>query len=432
MQVLYLDDGTQVASSFIDGGGEAWGPMRLGMGDAVKAYDLGLKGMCVGERRKIIAEPHLAYGDVGFTDDEGKQLVPPGATLTFFVTLASMKKPPRVKHLKIDVLKRLECTERTVEGSTIRVHYDGSLYATGKRFETSHGNKPWGPFTLGAKMAIQGYEQGLLDMCVGEKRLLTVPPELAYGEHGSGPIPPNAALKFEVDLVSLEGDDLRVTRLPPNCQLLTEKYDTVVFKYSVKSKYGSQAYAFKQRSLRLSDNSAGDLYERLFYEMCQGEVRKLTVAPHKPLLGFESLVDYPKWETTIWEVTLLRLQKDVLEITNVKDTQCDIPTQIGDSVGIEFNASLPGGGVAFSSLDVSRNPPGSYNFTIGEGDAVQGLEDSVLNMCVGDIRRLVIPSRLAYGNEGLYDSIPPNSTVIFDVLLLRTGFEINEWPRFGL
>ena len=50
-------------------------------------------------------------------------------------------------------------------------------------------------------------EQGLLDMCIGEKRLLTIPPHLAYGDRGAGSvIPPGATLIFETELVKINGE----------------------------------------------------------------------------------------------------------------------------------------------------------------------------------------------------------------------------------
>lgn len=49
------------------------------------------------------------------------------------------------------------------------------------------------------------WDQGLLDMCVGEKRTLTIPPEYGYGQRGVGPIPGGATLIFETELVGIEG-----------------------------------------------------------------------------------------------------------------------------------------------------------------------------------------------------------------------------------
>lgn len=89
-------------------------------------------------------------------------------------------------------------------GQTIKVHYTGTL-TDGKVFDSSI---PRGePFTLklGAGQVIPGWELGLLGMKVGEKRRLTIPPELAYGKDGfPGVIPPNATLIFEVELLAIE------------------------------------------------------------------------------------------------------------------------------------------------------------------------------------------------------------------------------------
>ncbi|MPD05078.1 FK506-binding protein [Portunus trituberculatus] len=62
------------------------------------------------------------------------------------------------------------------------------------------------PFTvqIGVGQVIKGWDQGLLDLCPGDKVKLTIPPEMAYGDHGAGDvIPPNAWLVFEVDLISI-------------------------------------------------------------------------------------------------------------------------------------------------------------------------------------------------------------------------------------
>lgn len=87
-------------------------------------------------------------------------------------------------------------------GDTLTVDYTGKL-ADGTVFDTSVGRQPIS-FTLGAGQVIPGWEQGFQGMRVGGKRILIIPPSLAYGSQGIGPIPPNATLTFEVTLLKVE------------------------------------------------------------------------------------------------------------------------------------------------------------------------------------------------------------------------------------
>ena len=88
-------------------------------------------------------------------------------------------------------------------GRRITVHYTGTLM-DGTKFDSSRDrNEPY-PFVLGNSEVIPGWDEGLKGMKVGGLRRLTIPPSMAYGASGSGPIPPNAALKFEVELMGVE------------------------------------------------------------------------------------------------------------------------------------------------------------------------------------------------------------------------------------
>lgn len=96
-----------------------------------------------------------------------------------------------------------------VSGKLLTVNYTGWFYGEsrpdkkGPVFDTSAGGDPF-QFTLGAGQVIAGWDQGLQGMRVGGVRRLVIPPTLAYGAIRNGPIPPNATLVFEVELLDVQ------------------------------------------------------------------------------------------------------------------------------------------------------------------------------------------------------------------------------------
>ncbi|CAE7666011.1 Fkbp1a [Symbiodinium sp. CCMP2456] len=96
------------------------------------------------------------------------------------------------------------------KGNRLEVHYTGTLATDGRKFDSSRDRgKPFS-FTLGTEPAqvIRGWEEGMLQLSLGEKATLRISSDFAYGESGYGDgskIPPNADLVFDVELVSING-----------------------------------------------------------------------------------------------------------------------------------------------------------------------------------------------------------------------------------
>ena len=104
---------------------------------------------------------------------------------------------------------RLEAGKAAVTGNVLTVNYTGWLYDAsqisqkGATVDSSLGRDPF-TFTLGAGSVIEGWDLGLVGMKPGGLRRLVIPPSLAYGQSRVGPIPANATLLFEVELLEVK------------------------------------------------------------------------------------------------------------------------------------------------------------------------------------------------------------------------------------
>ena len=117
---------------------------------------------------------------------------------------ADSKKSTQPGGLQVDEVKPGEGAIAT-RGKTVSVHYTGRL-TDGTKFDSSLDRGQPIDFPLGAGVVIKGWDMGIEGMKVGGKRKLTIPPDLAYGARGTpgGPIPPNATLVFDVELVGVK------------------------------------------------------------------------------------------------------------------------------------------------------------------------------------------------------------------------------------
>lgn len=120
----------------------------------------------------------------------------------FFLFVLVAALPARAADLQITDVT-VGTGPEAVEGMVVTVHYTGWLM-DGTKFDSSRDRNAPFSFTPGAGEVIPGWEKGVVGMKVGGKRELVIPPEMAYGARGAGGvIPPNATLKFEIELLGV-------------------------------------------------------------------------------------------------------------------------------------------------------------------------------------------------------------------------------------
>ncbi|XP_026297173.1 FK506-binding protein 2 isoform X2 [Apis mellifera] len=124
--------------------------------------------------------------------------------LVFIAVLVLASADQNQSGLKVEKLYVPEvCDAKSKIGDQLTMHYTGTL-VDGTKFDSSLDRDQPFTFQLGVGQVIKGWDEGLVDMCVGEKRKLTIPPELGYGEKGAGNvIPGGATLLFEVELINI-------------------------------------------------------------------------------------------------------------------------------------------------------------------------------------------------------------------------------------
>uniref|UniRef100_A0A8C2WH11 peptidylprolyl isomerase n=1 Tax=Cyclopterus lumpus TaxID=8103 RepID=A0A8C2WH11_CYCLU len=148
----------------------------IGMGYVITGMDQALIGVCIGEKRRVIIPPHLAYGEQGAGTIHVIDFHNPNDTVNIQIT----HKPEA-------------CKEVTAENDLVRYHYNCNPGGRTKLFSSDLQDA-----VLGSDKVIDGLDAGLRDMCVGEKRVITVPPS-PWPRRKRG-----AVLVFDIELVSFE------------------------------------------------------------------------------------------------------------------------------------------------------------------------------------------------------------------------------------
>jgi len=217
---------------------------EVGAGQMIMGFDAAVHGMKVGEKKTVTLAPEHAYGErrdnmigkvpldklpdgveegtmlslqgghraVVLSIEDGEATVDAnhhlaGKDLTFDIEIMSIAAAPAVGFEQITPGDGVTFPKR---GDQCTMHYTGTLAADGSKFDSSRDRGEPFKFTLGVGQVIQGWDKGVAKMSLGERTILNIPSELGYGAQGAGgAIPPNADLKFDVELLAINQNEAK-------------------------------------------------------------------------------------------------------------------------------------------------------------------------------------------------------------------------------
>lgn len=423
----FFEDGKKFDSSYDRGKAFI---SQVGLGRLIAGMDRGLLGMCVNERRRVTVPPHLAYGSIGTGG-----IIPPDAVLVYDVLLLDIwNEKDKVEIRTLD--KPASCRRTTAASDFVRYHYNGTLLS-GELFDSSYSRNATYDTYLGQGDLIKGMDEGLLGMCIGERRLIIVPPFLAYGENGYGTmIPPQATLVFEVLIVDVFNpkDDVIVEakEVPKGCTRTTVTGDYIRYHYNGTFQDGTLFDSSYQR------NSTYNTYigmgyviqgmDKALQGLCIGEKRRVVIPPHLAY-GEKGVGDFiPGSAVLVFDIHVIDFHnpKDPVNIkVTHKPQECNMRSEADDLIQYRYNCSLMDGTLLYTSDQYD-----SLSITtLGANNVILGLEEGLRGMCVGERREVVIPPHFGHG-ENEAGGVPKSAVLFFELELVELQKGVPEGYMF--
>ncbi|NP_001082008.1 FKBP prolyl isomerase 10 L homeolog precursor [Xenopus laevis] len=391
----------------------------VGVGRLITGLDRGILGMCVNEKRKLIVPPHLGYGSIGVPG-----MIPADATLYFDILLQDIWN--KNDEVQITTIHKASPCNRSVQDSDfVRYHYNGTLL-DGTYFDSSYSRSTTYDTYVGSGWLIKGMDMGLLGMCAGEKRRITIPPFLAYGEKGYGTIiPAQASLVFHVLLIDFhnpkDGITVQNQVVPQVCKRKAVTGDYVRYHYNGTLMDGALFDSSYSR------NTTYNTYIGMGYVIsgmdaglqgvCVGEWRRIIIPPHLGYGESGSGNSIPGSAVLVFDVHIVDFHnpKDSVDIEVMhKPDSCNTTSKKGDFIKYHYNCSMLDGTLLFSSHEYET----PQQVTLGSSKVIEGLDTGLLGMCVGERRTVLVPPHLAHGESGAR-GVPPSAVLKFDLELLH-------------
>ncbi len=386
-----------------------------------------------------------------------RRLITPGLLFMFALSACSILRMPEAEPARITTGSGLTYVilhqgdgRKPVKGDKVSVHYTGML-SDSTLFDSSLERGEPAEFRLGNGQVIPGLEEGVALMNEGTKARFVIPPDLAYGEKGFGPVPGNETLYFEVQLLkvaktAMEHDtgDLQVQEVHGGLKYAL--LDKGKGKPLSEGMYVSLNYTgyIDDKEPRVFDSSyerdtplsfvigrgtvipgweavlpllrVGDIAKVWIpWEMAYGESGRGPIPPRTNLVFNLEVLDADIPEApekfSVDGLDTLKTESGLRYII-IREGTGDLPV-LGNVLEIHYSGYLSDGTLFDSSVE--RGEP--LRFVQGRGQVIEGLDEAFYLLPGGTKARLIIPPQLAFGEEG-NGPVPPGETLIFDVELL--------------
>ena len=211
VQVHYkgsLENGTEFDNSFTRGQPISF---PLGTGKVIPGWDEGVSYLGKEDKATLIIPAELGYGGRSV----GNGLIPANSNLIFDVELVDFKEGYKpfdatgkdsivtASGLKFFIIEEGDLSKKPQPGNTAVAHYAGFL-ENGTKFDASYDRGQPFSFPVGQGRVIKGWDEVIQLMGIGSKYKVIIPSALGYGAAGQGPIPPNATLIFDMELLDIK------------------------------------------------------------------------------------------------------------------------------------------------------------------------------------------------------------------------------------
>ncbi|KAE8699558.1 70 kDa peptidyl-prolyl isomerase [Hibiscus syriacus] len=335
--------------------------------------------------------------------------------------------------LKKKLVKEGEGWDNPESGDEVEVHYTGTLL-DGTKFDSSRDRGTTFKFTLGQ---VGNSSDWYKTMKKGENAIFTIPPELAYGEPGSPPtIPPNATLKFDVELLSWSSvkDICKDGGLFKKILTEGEKWenpkdlDEVLVNYEAKLEDGTVVSKADGKEFTVKDGHFCPALAKAVKTMKKGRRMK-----GKPAAGVEGAVP----PNATLQITLELISwKTVTEVTDDKKVIKKIlkegegyerPNE-GSVLEVKLIGKLQDGTVFLKKGQAEGEE--LFKFKTDEEQVIDGLDKAVMTMKKGEVAQLTIAPEYAFGSSESKQElavVPPNSTVYYEVEMVSFIKDKESW-----